>query len=71
MIDLYDKGVATYIEDENEAFDKLAEQTKLAKTSLRTSRFAPQAISGTKKDFLMLCAHLGKNQGLLVRESCA
>lgn len=67
MSDLYDKGVATYIEGETEAFDKLAEMTKMAQGSLRTSRFAPQAISGTKKDFFDALCDFGKKPGVICK----
>jgi hypothetical protein len=41
------QDVAEYIDGEDRAFQKLAEMTQQATASLRTSRFAPQAISQT------------------------
>ena len=41
------QDVAEYIDGEDRAFQKLAEMTQQATSSLRTSRFAPQAISQT------------------------
>ena len=62
------QAIANYIEGENEAFKKLAEMTKQAKYALRTSRFAPQAISETdsetKKDFFEALCDFGKKTGV-------
>ena len=62
------QAIANYIEGENEAFKKLAEMTKQAKYALRTSRFAPQAISETdsetKKEFFEALCDFGKRPGV-------
>ena len=62
------QAIANYIEGENDAFKKLAEMTKKAKYALRTSRFAPQAISETdsemKQDFFEALCAFGKKRGV-------
>ena len=62
--DMYQNGSATYISGEDEAFLKLTEMTKLAKKSLRTSRFAPQAISTSHNDFFHAVCAFGKRTGV-------
>ena len=61
------EAIATYIDGEDRAFQKLAEMTKKATRSLRTSRFAPQAIgetsresSETKTDFFNALCEFGR-----------
>lgn len=65
------RAVAKYIEGENEAFRELAEMTKQAKYALRTSRFAPQAISetdsDTKKEFFEALCDFGKKSGVICK----
>ena len=66
--EINDKGIATYIDGEDPAFEKLAEATESAKVSLRTSRFAPQAISDTdskiKDRFFDALCLFGKEKGV-------
>ncbi len=59
---MYNRDIATYIEGEDLAFETLTEMTKKAKTSLRTSRFAPQAIGETKKEFFRAFCEFGKKK---------
>ena len=62
--EVYDNGIATYIDGEDQAFEKLAEVTQTAKESLRTSRFAPQAISDSKRSFFDALCAFGKRKGV-------
>ena len=64
---VYDKGIATYIEGEQEAFSALAEMTKLAEKELRTSRFAPQAIANTNKDFFRAFCDFGHRKNVICK----
>lgn len=58
----FTNDIAEYIDGEEQAFERLAIITSTAQRSLRTSRFAPQAISGGSSDdyktkfFNALCA---------------
>lgn len=65
--DMYQNGCATYISGENEAFEKLTEMTKTAQKSLRTSRFAPQAISTSHSDFFEAVCKFGKKKNVICR----
>ena len=62
--DMYQNGSAIYISGEYEAFEKLTEMTKTAKHSLRTSRFAPQAIGTSHSDFFEAVCRFGKQEGV-------
>ena len=62
--DMYQNGSAIYIDGENEAFAKLTEMTLTATRSLRTSRFAPQAIGNTHSDFFHAVCSFGKKKGV-------
>ena len=60
--------IAEYIDGEERAFKQLAKMTRQATTSLRTSRFAPQAISGTtssiKSEFFNALCEFGSKKGV-------
>lgn len=58
--DMYRNGSAMYIAGEKEAFETLCEMTKKAEKSIRTSRFAPQAISTSHSDFFEAVCKFGK-----------
>ncbi len=62
--EMYNNGCATYITGENSAFEKLTEMTKKAQKSIRTSRFAPQAISKSHKDFFTALCDFGKKENV-------
>lgn len=65
--DMYQNGSATYISGENEAFEKLTEMTKTARRSLRTSRFAPQAIATSHSDFFEAVCRFGKMKNVVCK----
>lgn len=65
--DMYQNGSAIYISGEDEAFAKLTEMTKGARHSLRTSRFAPQAISTKHSDFYNAVCDFGRRQGVVCK----
>lgn len=65
--DMYRNGSAMYIAGEKEAFETLCEMTKKAERSIRTSRFAPQAISTSHSDFFEAVCKFGKRQGVECR----
>lgn len=60
-------NIATYIEGEDRAFEKLAEMTALAKKELRTSRFAPQAIANTNTNFFRAFCDFGKRSDVICK----
>lgn len=62
--DMYRNGSAMYISGEKEAFETLCEMTKKAEHSIRTSRFAPQAISTSHSDFFEAVCRFGKRQNV-------
>lgn len=65
--DMYRNGSAMYISGEKEAFDTLCEMTKKAEHSIRTSRFAPQAISTSHADFFEAVCNFGKKKGVVCK----
>lgn len=65
--DMYRNGSAMYISGEKEAFDTLCEMTKKAEHSIRTSRFAPQAISTSHSDFFEAICKFGKRKNVVCR----
>lgn len=65
--DMYRNGSAMYISGEKEAFDTLCEMTKKAEHSIRTSRFAPQAISTSHSDFFEAVCKFGKRKGVVCK----
>lgn len=71
MQDLYGRektdNIATYIEGEDRAFEKLAQMTALAKKELRTSRFAPQAIANTNTGFFRAFCDFGKRKDVVCK----
>jgi hypothetical protein len=67
ITDFSERGIATYIEGEREAFEKLAAVTSEAKSELRTSRFAPQGISRTNRSFFDALCDFGKRKGLVCK----
>lgn len=62
--DMYRNGSAMYISGEKEAFETLCEMTKKAEKSIRTSRFAPQAISTSHSDFFEAVCKFGKRKNV-------
>ena len=65
--DMYRNGSAMYISGEKEAFDTLCEMTKKAEHSIRTSRFAPQAISTSHSDFFEAVCKFGKKKNVVCK----
>lgn len=65
--DMYRNGSAMYIAGEKEAFDTLCEMTKKAEHSIRTSRFAPQAISTSHSDFFEAVCKFGKRENVVCK----
>lgn len=65
--DMYRNGSAMYISGEKEAFDTLCEMTKKAEYSIRTSRFAPQAISTSHSDFFEAVCRFGKKKNVVCK----
>lgn len=65
--DMYRNGSAMYISGEKEAFDTLCQMTRQAEHSIRTSRFAPQAISTSHSDFFEAVCKFGKRQNVVCK----
>lgn len=65
--DMYRNGSAMYISGEKEAFETLCEMTKKAEYSIRTSRFAPQAISTSHSDFFEAVCRFGKRKNVVCK----
>lgn len=65
--DMYRNGSAMYISGEKEAFDTLCEMTRKAEHSIRTSRFAPQAISTSHSDFFEAVCRFGKKKDVICK----
>ena len=65
--DMYRNGSAMYISGEKEAFETLCEMTKKAEHSIRTSRFAPQAISTSHSDFFEAVCKFGKRKNVICK----
>ena len=65
--DMYRNGSAMYISGEKEAFDTLCEMTRKAEHSIRTSRFAPQAISTSHSDFFEAVCKFGKKKNVVCK----
>lgn len=65
--DMYQNGSAIYISGEKEAFAKLTDMTKTAQRSLRTSRYAPQAISSSHSDFFHAVCEFGKKKDVVCK----
>lgn len=65
--DMYRNGSAMYISGEKEAFDTLCEMTRKAEYSIRTSRFAPQAISTSHSDFFEAVCKFGKKKDVICK----
>lgn len=65
--DMYRNGSAMYISGEKEAFETLCEMTEKAEHSIRTSRFAPQAISTSHSDFFEAVCKFGKRDNVICK----
>lgn len=65
--EMYKNGCATYITGEDSAFEKLTEMTRKAQKSIRTSRFAPQSISTSHKEFFDALCEFGKREGVVCK----